>query len=408
MRRRHDRRLPGRIARADGDAAAAQADGVLRPRGGGGDHPARADRRADGAPVSQSARGPRAGQLSASVARADSRAHARRAAVSGAVAADRDGRGGVHRRAGRRAAARDGVQAIGAADEADRGAAARRHGRSGGLPATPPSRSSRRSPRLRCTAFPSRTPRASRCSPTRARISRCTIPRRSTRRCSTTSRWGSTIPSTLVKDAQRRGVRFHPIDVQLSDWDCTVEADGAIRLGLRYVSGLREQVGRAIAQSRPSAFARVASPSRIGETGPTCQPTCPALSQMRVRRRIDARTDRQRRACSATSARITRAAFAPPARQRAGASAFASVDELVSRAGVRRDELVTLADIGALNSLGYDRRSALWQAERAVRPSGEMFDDVNHRAHRDHRERLHDVSHRAPLRKSSHRRHRLY
>jgi error-prone DNA polymerase len=49
------------------------------------------------------------------------------------------------------------------------------------------------------------------------------------------------------------------------------------------------------------------------------------------------------------------------------------VDELVSRGGVRRDELVTLADIGALNSLGYDRRSALWQAERAVRPAGEMF-----------------------------------
>src|SRR4029453_9189050 len=54
-------------------------------------------------------------------------------------------------------------------------------------------------------------------------------------------------PSTLVKDAQRRGVRFHPIDVQVSDWNCTIETDGAIRLGLRYVNGLREQVGRAIA-----------------------------------------------------------------------------------------------------------------------------------------------------------------
>ncbi len=53
-------------------------------------------------------------------------------------------------------------------------------------------------------------------------------------------------PSTLVKDAQRRGVRFHPVDVQISDWDCTVEPDGAIRLGLRYVHGLREQAGRAI------------------------------------------------------------------------------------------------------------------------------------------------------------------
>jgi error-prone DNA polymerase len=53
-------------------------------------------------------------------------------------------------------------------------------------------------------------------------------------------------PSTLVKDAQRRGVRFHPIDVQISSWDCTVERDGAIRLGLRYVSGLREEIGKRI------------------------------------------------------------------------------------------------------------------------------------------------------------------
>src|SRR5213596_2568652 len=54
-------------------------------------------------------------------------------------------------------------------------------------------------------------------------------------------------PSTLVKDAQRRGVRFHPIDAQVSDWDCTVEPDGAIRLGLRYVSGLRQEIGKKIA-----------------------------------------------------------------------------------------------------------------------------------------------------------------
>ena len=32
-----------------------------------------------------------------------------------------------------------------------------------------------------------------------------------------------------------------------------------------------------------------------------------------------------------------------------------------------------LAEIGALNSLGYDRRGALWQVERAVRPAGELF-----------------------------------
>jgi error-prone DNA polymerase len=52
---------------------------------------------------------------------------------------------------------------------------------------------------------------------------------------------------------------------------------------------------------------------------------------------------------------------------------FTSLDELIARTGLRRDEVVTLADIGALNAFGYDRRSALWQAERAVRPSGELF-----------------------------------
>ncbi|OLB62850.1 MAG: hypothetical protein AUI11_03910 [Acidobacteria bacterium 13_2_20CM_2_66_4] len=55
---------------------------------------------------------------------------------------------------------------------------------------------------------------------------------------------------------------------------------------------------------------------------------------------------------------------------------FRSLDDLIARTGLRRDEVVTLADIGALNSFGYDRRSALWQAERAVRPSGEMFDEA--------------------------------
>lgn len=51
----------------------------------------------------------------------------------------------------------------------------------------------------------------------------------------------------------------------------------------------------------------------------------------------------------------------------------ASIEDLIARSGVRRDELATLAEIGALNSLGYDRRSALWQIERAVRPAGELF-----------------------------------
>ncbi len=53
-------------------------------------------------------------------------------------------------------------------------------------------------------------------------------------------------PATLVKDAQRRGVRFTPVDVQVSGWNCRIEENGAIRLGLRYVKGLRADAGQRI------------------------------------------------------------------------------------------------------------------------------------------------------------------
>ena len=39
---------------------------------------------------------------------------------------------------------------------------------------------------------------------------------------------------------------------------------------------------------------------------------------------------------------------------------FASLDDLVRRTGLRRDELTTLADIGALNDFTHERRSALY------------------------------------------------
>ena len=52
---------------------------------------------------------------------------------------------------------------------------------------------------------------------------------------------------------------------------------------------------------------------------------------------------------------------------------FGSLDDFIARTGVRRDELATLAEIGALNAFGYDRRTALWQIERAVKKEGELF-----------------------------------
>src|ERR1051325_8302916 len=52
---------------------------------------------------------------------------------------------------------------------------------------------------------------------------------------------------------------------------------------------------------------------------------------------------------------------------------FRSIEDLVQRTGLRRDELTTLADIGALNAFTHERRSALWQVERCVSPAGELF-----------------------------------
>ena len=49
---------------------------------------------------------------------------------------------------------------------------------------------------------------------------------------------------------------------------------------------------------------------------------------------------------------------------------FASVQDLVDRTDVHRDELPRLAETGALNAFGLTRRSALWQVEKAGRPRG--------------------------------------
>ena len=123
-------------------------------------------------------------------------------------------------------------------------------------------------------------------------------------------------PATLVKDAQRHGVRFEAIDVQRSGWKCAVEVNGAIRLGICYVSGVRRDVGQAIETSN----------------------------------RLEMEANE--------SEELAR---------------FTSIEDLIARTSIRRDELATLAEIGALNAFGHERRSALWQIEQAVRPEGDLF-----------------------------------
>src|SRR5207245_10565048 len=72
-------------------------------------------------------------------------------------------------------------------------------------------------------------------------------------------------PATIVKDAQRHGLKVLPVDVMESEWKCTVvnsvvgyapldvgqKAERpALRLGLRYVRGLREEASQALVRQR--------------------------------------------------------------------------------------------------------------------------------------------------------------
>jgi len=120
-------------------------------------------------------------------------------------------------------------------------------------------------------------------------------------------------PAVLIKDAQRHGLRVRPIDVLRSEWLCTIEhePDGTVSLRV----GLNYAKG---------------------------------LRKSSVDALVDARSAR----------------------------AFGNVDEMAERVPeLNRKELVALARIGALNSLGdvKHRRDALWQVELAGRPVGPLL-----------------------------------
>jgi error-prone DNA polymerase len=201
-------------------------------------------------------------------------------------------------------------------------------------------------------------------------------------------------PATLVKDAQRHGVRFAQIDVQISDWECRVEPDGRVRLGLMYVNGLRQATGRAIAagpQDRGGPSPNLGAGMPVGSEPKRC-PKCGCDDESMLEE-----TPEQTWFCNICAHEWGRPNTDAASRPDAAADRhpaddgprYGSVEALISASGVRRDELATLAEIGALNSIpgpsgasGHHRRSALWQIERAVRPSGELFKEEHETADR--------------------------
>lgn len=66
-------------------------------------------------------------------------------------------------------------------------------------------------------------------------------------------------PAQLVRDAKQHGVEVLPVDINLSDWDCSLEPHGEgfrLRLGLRLVSGLGQEAGERIEAARRHALFR--------------------------------------------------------------------------------------------------------------------------------------------------------
>jgi error-prone DNA polymerase len=113
-------------------------------------------------------------------------------------------------------------------------------------------------------------------------------------------------PAQLVRDARQHGVELRPVDVNCSDWDCTLEPTSAsastgeirhaVRLGFRLISG---------------------------------------LSELELKTLVAAR-----------------------------GNGFSSIERLAAVAGVSRFTIERLAEADAFRSLGLDRRAALWAARR--------------------------------------------
>ena len=59
-------------------------------------------------------------------------------------------------------------------------------------------------------------------------------------------------PAQIVRDAREHGVEVREVDVNHSDWDCSLE-DGALRLGLRQVDGLQRDAADRLVTRRPYA-----------------------------------------------------------------------------------------------------------------------------------------------------------
>jgi error-prone DNA polymerase len=191
-------------------------------------------------------------------------------------------------------------------------------------------------------------------------------------------------PATITKDAQRHGLKMLPVDVTCSEWNCSLEAgaSGQLPVASKAAAAERRQ-NAAHGASRGSDAGNEEAPEGRKNEG-----------QQNIALRMGLRYVRGLREEAALS--LLRERMLAP---------FTSIHDLTRRVPeLRKDELTTLAEIGALNAISKSlviptpertrgteesrsnsqlgtrsqlhRRDALWQVERAVRASGPLLEKL--------------------------------
>ncbi len=70
-------------------------------------------------------------------------------------------------------------------------------------------------------------------------------------------------PAQIVRDAREHGVSVRGVDVNFSEWDCTLEEGATLRLGFREIAGFREDWAKTIMEHRSAGFADFAALARV-------------------------------------------------------------------------------------------------------------------------------------------------
>jgi error-prone DNA polymerase len=181
-------------------------------------------------------------------------------------------------------------------------------------------------------------------------------------------------PATIVTDAQRHGLKVFPIDVMKSEWNCLVVGRSSLVVGQEDAGNpaaeRRENVAHGVSRGTGTKENK-APQGRKNFPSETAGGTPALLLGLRYVRGL----------CEEAAQAIVRQRNLTP---------FTSIHDLIHRVPeLRKDELNTLAEIGALNSVSsfefsvpssdhrkLHRRDALWQIERSVRHSGPLLDEL--------------------------------